>query len=231
MTNENLIDRFMNEFDFHSFFCFCNLIKDPEKKYSSMMNMVVSYIRERGFAKCTSPGSSFKVTHIDEQGIDFVVESIFPDNTKFLIELKTSAEIVTKKGRIGAKGKIKMSNHRGKTSFDEYMKSIDGKINSEIYLFVDTTSYVVFWAKKSDIINDKDNWKSSGDGVTYQLRESSAFINRKYIKIDNNILLNMMLENEAMMNKIERAVDEECGKQIEMIRNKTKEYNDKTVST
>jgi len=230
MTNENLIERFMNEFDFHSFFCFCNLIKDPEKEYSSMMNMVVSYIRERGFAQCTSPESSFKVTHIDEQGIDFVVESVLPDNTKFLIELKTSTEIVTKKGRIGAKGKIKMSNHRGKTSFDEYMKSIDGKINSDIYFFIDTTSYVIFWAKKSDIVNDKDNWKSSGDGVTYQLKESSTFINRKHIKIDNNHLLNMMLENEAMMSKIERAVDEECVRQIEMIRNKTKEYNDKTVS-
>lgn len=212
MTNENLIERFMNEFDFHSFFYFCNLIKDPEKKYSSMMNMVISYIRERGFAQCTTPDSLFKVSHIDDQGIDFVVESLLPDGSKFLIELKTAIDIVTKKGKIGAKGKIKMSNHRGKTSFDEYMKSIDSKINSEIYLFVDTTSYVVFWAKKSDIVNDKENWKSSGDGVTYQLRESSTFINRKHIKIDNNILLNMMLENEAMMNRIERSVDEDvCG--------------------
>jgi hypothetical protein len=192
--------------------------------------MVVSYIRERGFAQCTKPDSSFKVTHIDEQGIDFIIESVLPDNTKFLIELKTATEIVTKKGRIGAKGKIKMSNYRGNISFDNFVRDIDNKINSDIYFFIDTTNYVVFWANKSDIINDKENWNSSGDGVTYQLKDSSTFINRKYVNVDNKHLLNMMLENEAIMNKIEKAVDEECVRQIEMIRNKTKEYNDQTIS-
>ena len=94
--NDQIIDKFMNEFDFHTFFCFCELLTDENKKYSSVKNMIVSYLKERCFANCLPRNSSFKIAHVDEQGRDFVVRFVLPDENQFSIELKTSKKLQTR---------------------------------------------------------------------------------------------------------------------------------------
>jgi hypothetical protein len=230
--NDQMIDKFMNEFDFHSFFCFCELLTDENKNYSSVKNMIVSYLKERCFANCLNQNSSFKITHVDEQGRDFVVRVVFPYENQFSIELKTSKKITNKNGKIGSSGKIKMSNYRGNVDFDNFMQNINNRINSDVYIFLDTTRHVVLWATKNDIVNDKSNWISSGDGVVYQLKESSSFINRKDIKLNMVMMFELFdKQTECFFAQIEKLIDAATINQIDLIKNSEKGCNDKTISS
>ena len=171
------IEDFLKSFDFDKFIRFCQNLNSNTSKLSNSDNFILSKLREIAFAHCLLD-NKFLLSYIDQDGKDYVVVPNYGESKSFYLELKTSKKMVNKGGTLGSGKKIKMFNYRGNLSFNTFMDKIDQKMRSDLYIFVDTTNAVVFYAKKDDMLSDAKNWIPDGDGVWYILKDDNPIIGK-----------------------------------------------------
>lgn len=61
------------------------------------------------------------------------------------------------------------------------------KMASDFYVFVDTSSDVIFYISKLDMTSDTENWVSGGDGVYYKLTNSNPTLHRIDVKLPSEM--------------------------------------------
>jgi len=184
VVKPNLMNRFVEQFNFTVFLFLCKRLTQNFKIKSSSEIMVMSNDREQSFASCLNPNSSIKIEYVNDDGKDFLIRE--GDITSFC-ELKTAKNIVNKKGNLGSKNKIKMHNYRSNVDFNDFMNNINTKMASDFYVFVDTSSDVIFYISKLDMTSDTENWVSGGDGVYYKLTNSNPNLHRIDVKLPSEM--------------------------------------------